>query len=149
MQFGLNYQVYYDQVFLGRFTEEFLDSLIDESYLMVAGHPLKASYKYLREIIMMLEIDRCLIKFINEVVQNFIDSYPNQKASEEFISNSKSHDKPAVSENKEEAAKQKLTSRIQQLASEMLKFTVMSFFKRCKIMLNLLKLVEDNIKMMS
>jgi hypothetical protein len=82
--FNLNYQfnpIYFDEVSFAKFGEEFLDSVIDHVFSKVTKTEitLKRSSsrrllknmpknKFLKEIVSILEVERCQLKFYNRVV---------------------------------------------------------------------------------
>lgn len=82
--FNLNYQfnpIYFDEVSFAKFAEEFLDSVIDhvyskviktdQTYLRSSSRRLIKNMpknKFLKEIVCILEVERCQLKFYNKVV---------------------------------------------------------------------------------
>ena len=68
--FNANYQfnpVYIDEMSLLKFTEEFLDTVIENGYkkIVVAKN---SSNKILQEVMKLLEIDRIQLKYYNHLV---------------------------------------------------------------------------------
>lgn len=106
---------YFDTVILLEFVEEFLDLTIEESFDLLREQQQyndirRLSHTYCTDVFSMLEIDRCLIKFVNHSV---IDYFTFQK-----------------SQNLGEVIK----SDCMAYMNHLIKFVLLGFLKRCKLM---------------
>ena len=97
-----------------------------------ADHDFKMSLKYLKEVFTLMEVDRTLIKFINIMAQQFIDDHQSfaPTRATQLVADGPIEDEPF-----------KVKCMIT-FISEMLKFTLLSFFKRCKILFKILTMIR-------
>jgi len=65
---------YYDEVSLSIFTEQFLDYFIEESFkkVMRKRENSTTKIKILKDVIQLVETDRVVFKFYNQIVQRFL-----------------------------------------------------------------------------
>ena len=71
-----NEPFYYDEVSLSIFTEQFLDYFIEESFkkVMRKRENSTTKIKILRDVIQLVETDRVVFKFHNQIVQRFLNT---------------------------------------------------------------------------
>ena len=73
-----NYQInptYYDEVSMGKFIESSLDTIIEDIYATTVKADKKGASNngtYLKEIVMVMEIDRVIFKFYNSLINQFL-----------------------------------------------------------------------------
>ena len=152
--FMANYQInpiYYDEVSLGKFTESFLDTIIEDTYAETTKADTKGSTNngnYLKEIVMAMEIDRVIFKFYNGVINQFLTD--NQSVlqlikdshdqNEEPLSDEQSQQKisPRAKPPPDEDDEIRLFTWSLTFAQESLKYLLLNFFKRTQLTVKLL-----------
>lgn len=145
--FNVNYKInpiYFDEVSLSKFTEEFLDIIIQNGYSKITkASGATGCSKFLQEIILLLEIDRVLLKSYNEVVSQFFDEHQAiiRQVLERGSDTIESGSSPQQN-NEEEDPTKLLFHRVITFVTESLKYMLFTCFKRWKLILKLLSLIK-------
>jgi hypothetical protein len=80
-----NEPYYYDEISLANFTEQFLDYFIEDSYkkVMRKRENSTTKIKILRDVIQLIETDRVVLKFHNQMVVRFMNKKFSSKLSDQ------------------------------------------------------------------
>jgi hypothetical protein len=125
---------YYDEISFSVFTEQFLDYFVEESYkkVMRKRDNQTTKIKILKDVIQLIETDRVVFKFFNQMVMVFMNKKFSSMQSDQPSSFSEIVDQQQQLKLDEDYIKRQ---SVITFICEATKFLLLSFIKRCKIVI--------------